>query len=105
MVQIPLLILNSLLLMIVHVEEAGKGDQLIESTHQVEVKLIGEQADPNSPLYSVKSFEDLGLSPELLKGVYAMGFTKPSKIQERALPLLISPPYIFFLSFGSRFSR
>ena len=31
-------------------------------------------------------------SPELLKGLYAMGFTRPSKIQERALPLLLAEP-------------
>ncbi|GAA5812006.1 hypothetical protein MFLAVUS_005453 [Mucor flavus] len=58
----------------------------------VQVKLADLQADPNSPLYSAKTFEQLGLSPELLKGLYAMSFTKPSKIQERAFPLLISDP-------------
>ena len=31
---------------------------------------------------SVKSFEALNLDPKLLKGVYAMGFNNPSKIQE-----------------------
>jgi ATP-dependent RNA helicase DDX19/DBP5 len=40
-------------------------------------------------LFSVGSFEDLKLRPELLKGVYAMGFNKPSKIQETALPLIL----------------
>ncbi|KAK6462290.1 RNA helicase required for poly mRNA export [Scheffersomyces coipomensis] len=65
---------------------------LISSTYDVKVKLADIQADPNSPLYSVKSFEELGLSPELLKGLYAMKFNKPSKIQEKALPLLISNP-------------
>ena len=29
---------------------------------------------------------------DLLKGIYDMGFTKPSKIQERALPLLLANP-------------
>lgn len=29
---------------------------------------------------------------DLLKGLYALGFSKPSKIQERALPLLLSNP-------------
>lgn len=32
--------------------------------------------------------------PDLLKGIYAMGFNKPSKIQERALPLLLSNPWV-----------
>ena len=30
--------------------------------------------------------------PELLKGVYAMGFNAPSKIQEMALPILLADP-------------
>eukprot|EP01088_Endostelium_zonatum_P022533 TRINITY_DN978_c0_g1_i3.p1 TRINITY_DN978_c0_g1~~TRINITY_DN978_c0_g1_i3.p1 ORF type:complete len:709 (-),score=262.30 TRINITY_DN978_c0_g1_i3:15-2141(-) len=34
------------------------------------------------------SFDDLGLSPELLKGVTAMGWTRPSKIQELTLPMM-----------------
>ncbi|KAI9490069.1 P-loop containing nucleoside triphosphate hydrolase protein [Zychaea mexicana] len=75
-------------------KEQSKDEEsnLIKSTHTVQVKLADQQADPNSPLYSVKSFEELGLSPELLKGLYAMKFSKPSKIQERALPLLIANP-------------
>jgi len=32
------------------------------------------------------------LREELLKGVYAMGYQKPSKIQATALPLLLSDP-------------
>ena len=37
----------------------------------------------------VQSFEELGLRPELLKGVYAYGFEKPSAVQQRAiLPIL-----------------
>ncbi|KAJ1924983.1 RNA helicase required for poly(A+) mRNA export [Tieghemiomyces parasiticus] len=70
----------------------GKPDNLVENEHSVQVKLANQQANPDSPLYSVKSFDDLGLTPELLKGVYGMGFTKPSKIQERALPLLLANP-------------
>ncbi|KAH3663978.1 hypothetical protein OGAPHI_004692 [Ogataea philodendri] len=65
---------------------------LVDSTYEVKVKLADLQADPNSPLYSVKSFEELGLREELLKGLYAMKFSKPSKIQEKALPLLIQNP-------------
>ncbi|KAI7876434.1 P-loop containing nucleoside triphosphate hydrolase protein [Lichtheimia hyalospora FSU 10163] len=67
-------------------------DNLIKSSHDVQVKLADQQADPNSPLFSVKSFEELGLHPDLLQGLFAMGFSKPSKIQERALPLLLANP-------------
>lgn len=68
-------------------------DELLHLLEEVvEVKLADQQADVNSPLYSVQSFDQLGLTAELLKGVYAMKFTKPSKIQERALPLLLATP-------------
>lgn len=73
-------------------ERENKDTNLIKSEYEVKVNLADLQADPNSPLYSVKSFDELGLSPELLKGIYAMKFQKPSKIQERALPLLLSNP-------------
>ncbi|KAK6455114.1 RNA helicase required for poly mRNA export [Scheffersomyces xylosifermentans] len=73
-------------------DETKEDTNLIQSTYEVKVKLADIQADPNSPLFSVKSFEELGLTPELLKGLYAMKFNKPSKIQEKALPLLISNP-------------
>lgn len=36
------------------------GSQLQEPDYEVEVKLSDIQADPNNPLYSVKSFEELG---------------------------------------------
>lgn len=39
---------------------------IIESTEDLEV---------------VKSFDDLGLREELLRGIYAYGFNKPSAVQ------------------------
>eukprot|EP00164_Ancoracysta_twista_P001206 GFYU01001581.1.p1 GENE.GFYU01001581.1~~GFYU01001581.1.p1 ORF type:complete len:496 (+),score=163.30 GFYU01001581.1:87-1490(+) len=55
--------------------------------------VLVQQDDPNSPLYSVHSFEELGLTPTLLKGIYTgMGFNKPSKIQETALPMILGTP-------------
>ncbi|EAU85307.1 ATP-dependent RNA helicase DBP5 [Coprinopsis cinerea okayama7 len=67
-------------------------NDLIKSSFEVTVTLADQQADPNSPLYSAKTFEELGLAEDLLKGIYDMGFSKPSKIQERALPLLLANP-------------
>ncbi|GAK66068.1 ATP-dependent RNA helicase DBP5 [Moesziomyces antarcticus] len=72
-------------------EEASESN-LRESSHEVQVTLADQQADPNSPLYSAKSFEALGLHDNLLKGIYAMKYQKPSKIQEKALPLLLQNP-------------
>lgn len=37
----------------------------------------------------VESFEDLGLKEEILKGIFAYGFDKPSAVQQRAIkPIL-----------------
>ncbi|XP_031103771.1 DEAD-box ATP-dependent RNA helicase 38 [Ipomoea triloba] len=42
---------------------------------------------------SAKRFEDLNLTPELLKGLYVeMKFERPSKIQEISLPMILTPP-------------
>lgn len=32
---------------------------------------------------------------ELLKGIYAMGFNRPSKIQEMALPMMLAHPWVY----------
>lgn len=61
---------------------------LVENKNDLEI----QRKDPNSPLYSVRSFEALNLKPSLLKGVYGMGFNAPSKIQETALPTLLADP-------------
>lgn len=37
----------------------------------------------------MESFEELGLSENVLRGVYAFGFEEPSSIQKRAIPLII----------------
>ncbi|XP_061354121.1 DEAD-box ATP-dependent RNA helicase 38-like, partial [Gastrolobium bilobum] len=42
---------------------------------------------------SATTFEELNLSPELLKGLYVeMKFHKPSKIQAVTLPMILNPP-------------
>lgn len=61
---------------------------LVETTKDIEI----QRKDPNSPLFSVKTFDALHLKPALLKGVYAMGFNAPSRIQETALPTLLADP-------------
>lgn len=63
-------------------------DQLVTVNQKLEI----QQKDPSSPLYSVKSFDELNLRPEILKGIYDMGFNQPSKIQEKALPMLLADP-------------
>ncbi|KAJ3103439.1 RNA helicase required for poly(A+) mRNA export [Phlyctochytrium planicorne] len=71
----------------------GKNSNLLESEHDVEVKLSDLQVSADAKLYNaISKFEELGLHPDLLKGLYAMGFKAPSKIQERALPMLLANP-------------
>ncbi|XP_014258346.1 DEAD-box helicase Dbp80 isoform X1 [Cimex lectularius] len=62
--------------------------KLVTSKAEIEI----QRQDPFSPLHSIKSFEALNLQPNLLKGVYEMGFNTPSKIQETALPILLADP-------------
>eukprot|EP00826_Nyctotherus_ovalis_P063681 TRINITY_DN933_c0_g1_i11.p1 TRINITY_DN933_c0_g1~~TRINITY_DN933_c0_g1_i11.p1 ORF type:complete len:403 (-),score=141.70 TRINITY_DN933_c0_g1_i11:53-1261(-) len=59
-------------------------------------KTKSDAKDDKAPVYEtsedikvVQSFEELGLRGELLKGIYAYGFNKPSAVQQRAiLPIL-----------------
>lgn len=79
-------------------DEASKADlslmrkflrnKVVDSSKNVEI----QKNDPNSPIYSIKTFEELNLSEELRKGLYELGFQKPSKIQETVLPLLLDDP-------------
>ncbi|KAI3643036.1 hypothetical protein MP228_001223 [Amoeboaphelidium protococcarum] len=68
-------------------------DLLEVPTEEVQVKL----ADPTQHLLSASTFESMNLPPPLLKGLYAMGYQKPSKIQEKALPLLLTTPFRNFI--------
>ncbi|KAK2401135.1 DEAD-box ATP-dependent RNA helicase [Trifolium repens] len=65
-------------------------------------KLLDDPDDANiqavisgdTPYTSAATFEELSLSPELLKGLYVeMKFQKPSKIQAVSLPMILNPPH------------
>lgn len=48
----------------------------------------------DTPYTSASTFEDLNLSPELLRGIYSeMKFERPSKIQAISLPMILTPPH------------
>jgi ATP-dependent RNA helicase DDX19/DBP5 len=48
----------------------------------------------NTIYSSARSFEELGLSQELLQGLYTeMKFERPSKVQAQTLPMILTPPY------------
>ncbi|PVV04424.1 hypothetical protein BB560_001079 [Smittium megazygosporum] len=74
-------------------ESDSDKSKLIDSNEaEVEVKYADPSENKNSPLSSATTFEELGLHPNLLKGIYDLKFMKPSKIQEKALPLLLANP-------------
>ncbi|KAI5860114.1 DEAD-domain-containing protein [Durotheca rogersii] len=66
--------------------------RLQENSYDVEVQLSDLQKDTENPLGSAHTFEELGLPGDVLKGLLAMNFQKPSKVQEKALPLMLSDP-------------
>ncbi|TWU72386.1 RNA helicase required for poly(A+) mRNA export [Metarhizium rileyi] len=66
------------------------GSALHEADGDVEVTISG--GDNDTPIYSAVTWEDLGLSDQILKGLLSENFLKPSKIQGRSLPLMLSNP-------------
>jgi ATP-dependent RNA helicase DDX19/DBP5 len=50
------------------------------------------QADQSSHLSSAKTFQELNLPKHLLDALFAMGFDRPSAIQEEALPRILADP-------------
>lgn len=90
-------------------EEAEASNQLLEMLGgltepkdvDLDVMVAGQQIGVNHPLYSASSFEQLaevkpGFQPipkDVLQGLTeGLKFTKPSRIQEKALPLLLQNP-------------
>ncbi|KAI8957393.1 DEAD-domain-containing protein [Daldinia sp. FL1419] len=72
--------------------EQNNESRLQESSYDVEVQLSDLQKDTENPLGSAHTFEELGLPAEVLKGLTALRFQKPSKVQEKALPLMLADP-------------
>ncbi|KAL8204943.1 hypothetical protein R6Q57_010566 [Mikania cordata] len=48
----------------------------------------------DTPYASAMRFEDLNITSELLRGLYVeMKFERPSKIQSKSLPMILTPPF------------
>ena len=50
------------------------------------------QSDTSSHLSSARTFQELNLPKHLLDAIFAMGFDRPSAIQEEALPRILADP-------------
>ncbi|CAI9097883.1 OLC1v1034400C2 [Oldenlandia corymbosa var. corymbosa] len=82
-------------------EEVALDSLTIEETRKINKEVSDpddisiEAVTSGDAIYeSAKKFEDLNLSPELLKGLYVeMKFEKPSKIQAISLPMILTPPF------------
>ncbi|KAI1851093.1 hypothetical protein JX265_002860 [Neoarthrinium moseri] len=72
--------------------ELAGGSGLQDVEYDVEVSLNEIQQNADHPLGSALTFDQLGLPESVLKGLTAMGFVKPSKVQEKALPLMLADP-------------
>jgi len=71
-------------------EKSGKpSKQQMQQQVKEETKSLKEDADmvieSSEDLEVVKSFDDIALREELLRGIYAYGFNKPSAVQQRAI--------------------
>jgi ATP-dependent RNA helicase DDX19/DBP5 len=53
-----------------------------------------QETDEASPLHSIRTFHQMNLKPDLLRGVYQLGHDLPSRIQGQALPMLLADPPI-----------
>ncbi|XDG03970.1 hypothetical protein ABKA04_003585 [Annulohypoxylon sp. FPYF3050] len=73
-------------------EPVKEENRLQENSYDVEVQLSDLQKDTENPLGSAHTFEELGLPSEVLRALSALRFSKPSKVQEKALPLMLANP-------------
>ncbi|ODA80611.1 hypothetical protein RJ55_03570 [Drechmeria coniospora] len=72
--------------------EALGGSGLHEPEWDVEISLSELQDNEATPFHSATTWHDLGLSDSILKGLLALNFLKPSKVQGKSLPLMLSNP-------------
>ncbi|TXG58388.1 hypothetical protein EZV62_016217 [Acer yangbiense] len=73
------------------ISEDKKVNKFLDEPEDSNIKAV---TTGDTPYTSASTFEDLNLTPELLKGLYVdMKFHKPSKIQAISLPMILTPPY------------
>ncbi|KAJ1397032.1 RNA helicase, DEAD-box type, Q motif [Sesbania bispinosa] len=73
------------------IDENRKSSKLLDEPEDSNIQAV---TSGDTPYTSAATFEELNLSPELVKGLYVeMKFQKPSKIQAISLPMILSPPH------------
>lgn len=73
------------------IDESKKVNNFLDDPEDANIQAV---TSGETPYTSAVRFEDLNLSPELLKGLYVeMKFERPSKIQSISLPMILTPPF------------
>ncbi|ELA41291.1 uncharacterized protein VICG_01664 [Vittaforma corneae ATCC 50505] len=65
--------------------EAKTSRKVVFDDESDEIKHIIENTTPSDPHFK---WESLNLKPELVKGIYSVGFENPSFIQKKAVPII-----------------
>jgi translation initiation factor 4A len=52
--------------------------------------MIEENPISESDIKPIENWDELDIKPELLRGIFAYGFEKPSEIQKKSIPAIIS---------------
>ncbi|KAK8508284.1 hypothetical protein V6N13_055732 [Hibiscus sabdariffa] len=74
------------------INESRKTNKFLDEPEDSNIKAVTSGDTLYKPAFT---FEELNLSPELLKALYVeMKFEKPSKIQAISLPMILNPPYM-----------
>ncbi|PHH71115.1 hypothetical protein CDD80_5501 [Ophiocordyceps camponoti-rufipedis] len=71
---------------------AGGATGLNEPEWDVEISLSELQENEATPFHSATTWQELGLAEPILKALLALNFHKPSKVQGKSLPLMLSNP-------------
>lgn len=65
--------------------ENGGGRRPMKEQIPVDISKMKNDSDGEKFCEAIDNFDDLGISEELLRGIYSYGFEKPSPIQSRAI--------------------
>lgn len=71
---------------------SGGATGLQEPEWDVEISLSELQENEATPFHSATTWQELGLTEPILKALLALNFHKPSKVQGKSLPLMLSNP-------------
>ena len=78
-------------------KEESKDENKANNTYEVPIKVeeksgIKNMVEDSFLLSAVKTWDELGIKPEIKKGLLDMNFVNPSKIQSTTFPLIMKEP-------------